>query len=299
MAYSPRTVVDPARWSAVVPVKLLRTAKTRISRLPGTARADLALAMALDTVTAARACPLVGRVVVVTDDDRARAAAGEAGAEVVPDAPDAGLNDALAYAAGEATRRWPDDGVTALAADLPAMKPEELATALEAAGATARAVLADATGDGTVLLTASAGTRLDPAYGEKSWQRHVAAGAEPLTIRAPGLQQDVDSISDLIGALALGCGARTTALADALGVAEVHATVREHDAGQRAGTVFLDDGTVLTYDAEAFDRGGLRSLRLGQRVRLATVGRGADVQVDAVTLATLPFPPVRAIGRTP
>lgn len=51
-----------------------------------------------------------------------------------------------------------------------------------------------------------------------------------------------------------------------------------------AGTVLLDDGTEMPFDADAFDAHRLRLLRLGQRVRI-TVQDGRIVQL---TLATLP-----------
>jgi 2-phospho-L-lactate guanylyltransferase len=59
---------DP--WSLVVPIKRLDVAKSRIDLDP-VDRADLAMAMATDTVAAAIGCPLVGHVVVGTDDPRA------------------------------------------------------------------------------------------------------------------------------------------------------------------------------------------------------------------------------------
>lgn len=67
----------------------------------------------------------------------------------------------------------------------------------------------------------------------------------------------------------------------------VQATVRSYDARTRSGTVFLDDGTVRAFGAAAFDAGGLRLLRTGQRVRLALDGSG---RVTVITLVTLPLP---------
>ena len=55
-------------WAIVVPVKRLAVAKSRLLVAP-TVRAELALAMALDSVAAALACPLVSTVVAVSDDD--------------------------------------------------------------------------------------------------------------------------------------------------------------------------------------------------------------------------------------
>ncbi|WP_395108652.1 cold-shock protein [Actinomadura sp. SCN-SB] len=65
-------------------------------------------------------------------------------------------------------------------------------------------------------------------------------------------------------------------------------TVRTFDAETRSGSVLLDDGTELPFDAEAFAAGGLRLLRFGQRVNLAVDGR--DGRITLVTLSTFPVP---------
>lgn len=48
----------------------------------------------------------------------------------------------------------------------------------------------------------------------------------------------------------------------------MQATAYTYDAGTRCGSVLLDDGTPVEFDAAAFDAGGLRLLRPGQRVRI-------------------------------
>ncbi|GAA2171615.1 MULTISPECIES: hypothetical protein [Actinomadura] len=63
-------------------------------------------------------------------------------------------------------------------------------------------------------------------------------------------------------------------------------TVKDFDAAARTGSVLLDDGTELPFDAEAFAAGGLRLLRFGQRVNLALDGG----RVSVVTLSTFPLP---------
>ncbi len=45
------------------------------------------------------------------------------------------------------------------------------------------------------------------------------------------------------------------------------ATVGSFDPQSGSGTVLLDDGTPLTFDAEAFADSGFRLLRSGQRVQ--------------------------------
>ena len=95
------------RWSVVIPVKVLARAKSRLTGLDGPRRAELALAMAADTVAAAVACPAVDSVIVVTDDSAAAAALSGLGALVLPDEPGDGLNPALAYGAAYSDGRWP------------------------------------------------------------------------------------------------------------------------------------------------------------------------------------------------
>jgi 2-phospho-L-lactate guanylyltransferase len=53
----------------------------------------------------------------------------------------------------------------------------------------------------------------------------------------------------------------------------------------------LDDGRELAFDAAAFDAGGMRLARFGQRVRIRVDGGSSDQRVTALTLATFPdFP---------
>ncbi|HET6355794.1 hypothetical protein OH805_09890 [Streptomyces sp. NBC_00879] len=67
----------------------------------------------------------------------------------------------------------------------------------------------------------------------------------------------------------------------------MQATSYTYDSDTRSGSVLLDDGTPVEFDAAAFDAGGLRLLRPGQRVRIETEGRGDALRITLVTLATL------------
>jgi 2-phospho-L-lactate guanylyltransferase len=203
------------RWSVVVPVKRLPAAKTRLyDRRWGPAEhAALVLALAADTVAAAAGCPQVARVVVVTDDPDAADAVRRLGAAVVADEPDAGLNPALAYGAARARETAAGDGVAVLSCDLPALRPAELAGALDAAARhrVPRAFVADTAGTGTTLLTARPGTPLDPRYGAGSRRAHLASGAVELGGDWPSLRRDVDTAEDLAAAAVLGLGPATLA----------------------------------------------------------------------------------------
>lgn len=212
----------------IVPLKRLGAAKSRLRGAVADADHEaLVLAMALDTVAAALASPIVGRVVVVTGDPGPSEAAALLGAEVIADVPDAGLNPALAYAATLVRPRGVTatlPGVVALPADLPALRTTELTEALRQAEevartarpGTGRAFVPDATGLGTVLLAAAPGAPLEPCFGANSAAAHAAGGAVELAGDWPSLRHDVDTPADLAEAFVLGVGPRTAATASAL-----------------------------------------------------------------------------------
>lgn len=199
-------------WTVVVPVKRLDGAKSRLSTRTAGVRRDLSLAFALDTVAAALAAPGVAAVVVVSDDPRVGEAVSQAGARAVLDASGGGLNDALRVAEA-AVRAEGAGALVALAGDLPALRPDQLGRALADAAAHPRAFVPDAAGTGTTMLTAAAGTELDPRFGERSCAAHAASGAVRLSpVDAAGLRRDVDTEVDLWDALRLGVGPATAAV---------------------------------------------------------------------------------------
>jgi 2-phospho-L-lactate/phosphoenolpyruvate guanylyltransferase len=214
--------MTPFTWSVVIPVKVLAKAKSRLGRVAGEHRAELALAMAADTVTAVLACERVEHVMVITDDQVAGTELASLGAIVVPDEPRDGLNAALRHGASVASARWPASGVAALQADLPALRPADLTQALTAAAAFGSAFVADQAGEGTTMYTAAPGTEFQPGFGSGSRARHAAGGATDLAATNPaladldGLRQDVDTPEDLCTAASLGLGKRTAPIAAGL-----------------------------------------------------------------------------------
>ncbi|MEV6178195.1 2-phospho-L-lactate guanylyltransferase [Streptomyces sp. NPDC052015] len=203
------------QWSLVIPLKPLALAKSRLADTAADGlRPGLALAFAQDTVAAALACPAVLDVAVVTDDVVAGRELAALGARIVADEPRDGLNTALAHAAAVVRATRPDSALAALNADLPALRPGELARVLEAAAEFPRAFLPDAAAIGTTLLAVAPGQELLPAFGIDSRARHRASGAAELRVEAvDSVRQDVDTGEDLRAALALGVGPRTAAAA--------------------------------------------------------------------------------------
>ena len=205
------------RWSLVIPVKVLALAKSRLTGLAGPRRAELALAMAADTVAAATACTVVDSVVVVTDDAAAAALLSGLGAIVVPDEPGDGLNPALTFGAAQAGEFWPGRGRAGLAADLPALAPAELGRALTEAAKVPEAFVADAEGTGTTLYTARPPAAFRPRFGAGSRAAHLSGGVVELQLPGlDGLRRDVDTVADLRDAARIGLGPHTAAAAGSL-----------------------------------------------------------------------------------
>lgn len=196
-------------WHVVLPVKEAVLAKTRLEPPPPLTRAELARAMARDTLETVCAAVTPAMVVVVTSDPAASASAGHLGARVVPD-PGGGRNAAVQAGIAAVTRSGPAP-VAVLLGDLPSALPQDLTTALRAAAEHPRAVLPDADGTGTVLLTSLRGVDLVPAFGPDSARRH-AAGARLLDLDLPRLRTDVDDVHALAEVAHLGVGRHTAAV---------------------------------------------------------------------------------------
>lgn len=196
----------------LVPVKPPRRGKSRLSTVAADQRAALATAFARDTIAAAREAVGVEEVMVVTDDHRFAAEARGAGCAVIPDGVSGSLNGSLVQAAAECRRRWPAYSVAALCADLPALRPADLTSGLEAVGDDVPCFVTDHLGTGTTMYAAAPGVVFDPRFGPDSRLAHLDAGARELTGDLGTLRLDVDDLDALEQAGLHGLGANTAAL---------------------------------------------------------------------------------------
>ena len=174
-------------------------------------RAEVAAAFALDTAAAALACESVHAVLAITDDHRFARRLAALGCSVIPDGVSNDLNGSLRLAAAEAVRRWPGCLPVAVTADLPALRPAELAQALLSIGHRP-AFVRDLAGTGTTLY-AAAPHHFKPCFGPDSARAHASSGAVEIAQTCASLRQDVDTLSDLRAATALGLGSHTAAAA--------------------------------------------------------------------------------------
>ena len=193
----------------VVPIKDTRRGKSRLA-LPAATRPGLALALALDTISAAARASSVLAVVETAADDRAISAlAGVSVHRTTATDLNAAIADGLAQLP-------PDRPAGVLPGDLPGLDPAALQALLVGLGErTGWWAVADKQGIGTTLLVATRADLLRPAYGPGSYARHLAAGAGSVTLPASStLRRDVDLPADLIGNL----GPRSWPLARAAGL---------------------------------------------------------------------------------
>lgn len=170
-------------------------AKSRLApALAPAARARLAWAMFEDVLDAACAAG-AARVLVVSDSLAIRFAAEARGAAALA-ARARGTN--AAAEAARATLAAGGRGALILHADLPCVRPADVAALLRRRGI---AIVPDRRGTGTNALLLPAGTALRPSFGPDSFPRHLAAAratGEPWhTLVVPRLALDIDTPADL------------------------------------------------------------------------------------------------------
>ena len=185
---------------AIIPVKAPGQGKSRLAEVLSPAeRAALVAAMLGRVVEAARSCPAIAKVALVSPSDHGFA-------ERVTLLPDAAgtLNGALVEAVA-ALRDAPAKRLLVIAADLPGIDARDVAMLANAADASV-AIAPDRHGSGTNALSLpwAAAARFRFAFGPGSHARHRAEadrlGFAVETILSAGLENDVDVPADLADA---------------------------------------------------------------------------------------------------
>ncbi|WP_068400581.1 2-phospho-L-lactate guanylyltransferase [Kribbia dieselivorans] len=259
-------------WTVIIPVRGGSGSKSRLETPPGVSRELVATAIARDSVVAAIDTVGARHVLVITADPAVAGWAERRGATAVIE-PRPGLN----LAVGVALNHSPGGPTAVLLGDVPALRPEHLRAALDTASALDRAFVPDRAGRGTVLLTGAAPALLRPRFGPDSAARHRAAGHREIAAPAR-LRLDVDTAADLELARQVGLGRWTRRASTPVDLREdarvphVQASVHSFDARTGRGSVLLDDGVELSFDAAAFDASGLRTLNPGERLRVVVEG---------------------------
>jgi 2-phospho-L-lactate guanylyltransferase len=207
----PRRHLDPATTWAIIPVRGLERAKSRLGGpLDAEERVELVSRLLRRAVAAALTSARVAGAIVVSGDPAALELARSSGAAVVTDR-DEGLNPALDLGRREAVKRGAS-AIVVLPGDLPWLDRETLDAVLGAAedawagdaGARAAgfvAVVPDRHGTGTNVLVLVPPAVIDFAFGADSRAEHharaVAAGATFAELGGP-LDVDLDTADDLV-----------------------------------------------------------------------------------------------------
>ena len=188
--------------TAILPVKRFGAAKQRLAaNIDDERREAVVAAMLEDVLEAASAARSIERIVVVTDDPRAREIAGAAGAEVIPDVAEGGHSEAALAGIALASDRGAEC-VVMIPGDCPLLDPRELDHLLTGIPGSYVAIVPDRHGTGTNALALSPPGAIRPSFGEGSCERHVAAAREagiPFSVEPlASLGLDLDTPADVV-----------------------------------------------------------------------------------------------------
>jgi 2-phospho-L-lactate guanylyltransferase len=190
------------RATAVVPVKRFAVAKSRLaSGVEETRKPELVAAMVADVLEAIAEARLVERTIVVSQEPRAAELAAAAGAELLSDFEDS--SHSAAALAGIAAAEAAGAGCVALLpGDCPLLDPRELDKMLTGVPDSYVAVIPDRHGTGTNALVLAPPNAIEPAFGDGSRERHVAAaraaGIAYAVEELPSLGLDLDTPADIV-----------------------------------------------------------------------------------------------------
>ena len=197
-------VIEPAsRIQPVVPVKTLRTAKSRLSGvLSGSERAGLALKMLRSVLRSLRGVEGLPPPLVVTCDADVEDVARASGADVLLEPGSSGLNAAIYLAIRHLEARgW--DTLFYLPADIPQVTSSEIAEllAVHARKRGAVTLVPSSDGTGTNALLVSPPDAMSFHFGPRSFSAHCheaqARGLTCRVVRLEGIARDVDRPGDL------------------------------------------------------------------------------------------------------
>jgi 2-phospho-L-lactate guanylyltransferase len=199
-------VKQRAIFWAVMPVKHLSHAKSRLAVCLGDDRSEFAKSLFLHTLDAVQSCGLFGGVLVVTPDAQVVALAEARGARTVTDH-GASLNAACSLGLS-ASRSLGGDFSVFVHADLALLRAEDLTQLLQSyrsACETAHSPLVGLVrckdGDGTNIVICPRTTPFEPHFGPQSFARHAAVTSH-CELQNANAAFDIDTGDDLLHLLA-------------------------------------------------------------------------------------------------
>ena len=209
--------------AALIPMKELTQAKMRLAGvLDQQERSELALAMLTDVISACIDSACFDIVAVVSNDSGVFWHARELGAKPLAEpATLHGLNGSLTFGQRYLARRVAATELTLLPADIPLVRPEDIAAVAVALGDgdERRAVVVRARDGGTNALALRPPEAIAMHYGPDSARAHIeaarAAGLEVIELELERVAFDVDAPEDLIDMASRPLGAATAGWCEA------------------------------------------------------------------------------------
>lgn len=202
---------------AAVPVKEPRLAKSRLAKvLDEEARAQLAMAMLRDVLSALTTSRELSSILVVSSSREVLKVAEEEGARPVEEGWPRGVNEALRLAL-ELCLSEGVDALLIVPSDLPLLTSAVVSKLLSLLGPPPSMVISPAKGRaGTNALLLSPPNAVPFSFGPRSFDHHLShaleLGVDVVVYEAPELSLDVDGAEDLKTAMALNAGRWTASL---------------------------------------------------------------------------------------
>jgi len=188
------------RVHAIVPLKIIKKSKTRLSALPPQDRAKLTVAMLSNVLSALKKSRGIGDVTVVSADKSASRIASRHGAKFLPERRRHGLNSALRLAIEELEQRNTGTAMI-IHADLPLLTSRDVDKFLSRAKGFQIAIVPCKNGTGTNALLLRPPNAIPPVFGKGSFETHLSLAKKTKfrwrVLRIRGIQFDIDDPRDL------------------------------------------------------------------------------------------------------
>lgn len=188
------------RVHAIVPLKVIRESKTRLSALCPKERAKLTVAMLSTVLAALRKSRRISDVTVVSPDKNASRVAHRYGAKFLWEGKRRGLNRALRLAIRKLKQRTAGTAMI-IHADLPLLTTQDVDKFLTRSQGFQIAIVPCKNGTGTNALLLRPPNAIPPVFGKGSFKTHVSLAKKSRfrwkVLRIRGIQFDIDDPRDL------------------------------------------------------------------------------------------------------
>jgi 2-phospho-L-lactate guanylyltransferase len=185
---------------AIVPLKVIKKSKTRLSSLTPQERAKLTLAMLTNVLVALRKSRGISDVTVVSADKSASRIARRYGADFLWEGRRAGLNRGLRLAIRKLEQRRVEAAMI-VHADLPLLTTQDINEFLTRSQGFEIAIVPCKNETGTNALLLRPPNAIPPAFGIESYKMHLSLAKKRRfrwkVLRIRGIQFDIDDPQDL------------------------------------------------------------------------------------------------------